>query len=52
MLDEKEQLKLMLKKYLEVKVDSVQSTVDTCLQVEILFDGEIISTSQTQFMND
>lgn len=51
-MNEKEQLRLMLKKYLEVKVGSVQSTVDTCLQVEILFDGEIISVSQTQLMND
>jgi hypothetical protein len=51
-MDDVEQLKLLLKKYLEVSVQSMQSTVDTLIQVEVLFDGEVISASQTQFMND
>lgn len=51
-MDEKEQLKLMLKKYLEVKVESQQSACDTSLRVSVLFDGEEISECYTVFMNE
>ena len=51
-MDDVEQLKLMLKKYLEVKIENQQSTCDTQLRVSILFDGEEISDCYTVFMNE
>jgi len=42
-LDEKEQLKLMLKKYLEVKVETgALGSGQTKVEVTLLFDGEEI----------
>lgn len=51
-MDDVEQLKLMLKKYLEVRIESQQSTCDTQLRVSVLFDGEEIGECYTVFMND
>ena len=51
-MDDVEQLRLLLKKYLEVKIESHQSTCDTRLRVSILFDGEDISECYTIFMNE
>lgn len=45
-MDEKEQLKLMLKKYLEIKVDTTEDyDGDTKVEVTLLFDDEEIYTS-------
>ena len=42
-MDDVEQLKLMLKKYLTVKIISESEGGDTYIYTKILFDDEIIS---------
>lgn len=45
-MDEKEQLKMLLRKYLEVRVDTdVDWDGDTKVQVTIFFEGEEIDSS-------
>lgn len=47
-MDEKEQLKLMLKKYLEVRLDSnTDEDGDIKIGVTIFFDGEEIDYAQS-----
>lgn len=52
-MDEKEQLKLMLKKYLEVRLDTnTDSDGDVKVEIKVFFDGEEIDSVYSYIMNN